>query len=49
MLYNVIYQISDRVRKKTRKIESMTKKGHAKFWALKWKFFLEKVILKFFL
>ena|SRR6218665_904368 len=28
-------------------MESMTKKGHQKFWALKWKFFLKKVIRKF--
>jgi len=39
-----------RVRNKNRKIESMTKKrGHQKFWALEWTFFLEKVIQKFVL
>src|SRR6218665_2835836 len=44
----VIYQISDiRDRQKTDKIESMTKKGHQKCFALKCTFFLKKVISNF--
>ena len=34
-------------RGKIGKIRSITKKGHQKFSALKWKFYPEKVILKF--
>src|SRR6218665_2332446 len=44
----VICQISDsKDRHNIDKIEAMTKKGHQKFRALKWKFFPKKVILKF--